>query len=90
MNSMLLIQSDVAMESHPPTPAGSMHKAESTTMLCEDSGGTACGTANTSSSSEANLSSGEVSFSPLQPNIMSLPTVKIGYEMIQDCKGDRQ
>ena len=55
------IQSDVAMESHPATPAGSMHKAESTTMLCEDSGGPACGTANTSSSSDANVSSGEVS-----------------------------
>ena len=69
-NPMVLIQSDVAMESHPPTPAGSMHKAESTTMLCEDSGGPVCGTANTSSSSEANVSSGEVSFSPSQPNVI--------------------
>ena len=53
---IILLQSDVAMESHPATPAGSMHKAESTTMLCEDTA-----TANTSSSSEANVSSGEVS-----------------------------
>ena len=61
-----MIQSDVAMESHPATPAGSMHKAESTTMLCEDSGGPSCGTANTSSSSDANVSSGEVSLSTPQ------------------------
>ena len=63
------IQSDVAMESHPATPAGSMHKAESTTMLCEDSGGPACGTANTSSSSDANVSSGEVSLLTSFPNL---------------------